>query len=464
MLIKFCNSLELIDNPMRVKLRERRCRRDLSVSAKIGGKIFYVFGNQIHAKSIVDPDKSKAVGDVFQDEISYIAAQRGNLVLLFGNTLRTYVVGVDTLSELDSAVLHDIPTRVCCCGDALIFLFRDNRLQIKRRVLRTVDVVADSVYDRVAMLVDVCSEGDKTYWLARDGRMFETECIGEHRTLRLGRPLLMLPNTEDAVCEHIAVSGALAVVAGSNCCAVYRKCGRALVLKYTYAGVVHCVQSYRRSVFCSGHGLLRMDDAPEMVLEGHVERFFGEIVVFHDRIAFIEDKEPPVCARDGVALLHEQNAWARAERLLAPVVGYDLERVLGAPGSTVEDVLKRVADELAEIYNNIHVELHTLEQSFREKERVLGLKYRELVRSVDSIDERKACIVRKQNDLILGTERLWAGIRCGTDTGCTKEKIAQARESIVQMAPLRNSALLRTLRAQRSVLESRVQMNRAHWP
>eukprot|EP00866_Antonospora_locustae_P002506 jgi/Antlo1/2506/481 len=157
MLIKFCNSLEkLIGNPMRVKLRERVCRRDLSMSAKIGGKIFCVFDNQIHIKSVVNPDKSRAVGAVFQEEISHIAAHRGNLVLLFGNILRTYVIGVDTLSEIYSAVLLDVPAKVCCSSDALVFLLADNRLQVKGRVLHTVDIVADCVHSRTAVLVDVC--------------------------------------------------------------------------------------------------------------------------------------------------------------------------------------------------------------------------------------------------------------------------------------------------------------------
>lgn len=449
---------------MRVKLQKRACRRNLSVSAKIGGKIFYVFGNQVRATSVVDLDKDRAVGDVFQEEISYIAAHGGNLVLLFGNTLRTYVVGVDTLTELDSAVLLDVPARVRCCGDALVFLFADNRLQVKRRVLFTVDIVADYVHGGAGALVDMCVAENRMYWLARDGRIFETECIGRQRVLRLGRPLLMLPSMEDAVCEHVAVAGVLVAVAGGDRCAVYRKRGRALVLKYTYAGVVYGVQSHRGSVFCEGHGLLRMDEAPEMVLEGRVERFYGDVVVFRDRIAFIEDEEQPAGECGGVALLHEQSACARAERLLAPVVEYDLESALGAPESTAEDALQRVGDELAEMYNDIYVELHTLEESFREKERVLSLKYRELVRSVDEIDERKACVVRKQNDLILGTERLWAGIRCGVDTGRTMEAIARARESIARMAPLRNGALLRALRAQRSVLASRMHTGRGHRP
>lgn len=432
------------------------------MSAKIGGKIFCVFDNQIHIKSVVNPDKSRAVGAVFQEEISHIAAHRGNLVLLFGNILRTYVIGVDTLSEIYSAVLLDVPAKVCCSSDALVFLLADNRLQVKGRVLHTVDIVADCVHSRTAVLVDVCFAENRMYCLARDGRIFETECIGERRVLRLGRPLLMFPNMENAVCEHVAVSGALAAVAESDRCFVYRRCGRVLVLKYTYAGVVYGVQSHRESIFCKGHGLLRMDNAPEMVLEGRVERFFGEIAVFHDKIAFIEDEELPACEPSGFALLHEQSACTRTEKLLAPVVEYDLDRMLSVPESTVNEALQRVTDELAEMYNDIYVELHTLEESFREKERVLSIKFRELVRSVDAIDERKACIVRKQNDLILGTERLWAGIRCGVDIDYTTERIARARESIARMVPLRNGALLRALRTQHSVLASRMHTNSGH--
>lgn len=114
------------------------------------------------------------------------------------------------------------------------------------------------------------------------------------------------------------------------------------------------------------------------------------------------------------------------------------------------------------MYNDIYIELRTLEESFREKERVLGLKYRELVRSVDAIDERKACVVRKQNDLMLSTENLWAGIRCGFDMGGAVEKTERARESIARMEPQRNDVFLRVLRAQRSVLESRIRVHAGH--
>lgn len=441
---------------MRIELAQRKCTRDLSLATRIGNKIFYVHRNEVFVKSVAEFNCSKKMRVSFAGEVSAVTSHRGNLVLVFGNVARTYLVGMDELTQVHEFSLPDVPVQISSSDTTLIFLYRENKIQIKDKTFHDVVVTFDPKPRDFCEIVCVFHANCKAYFLTTKGSVFETPSFCERRTVILCTPLKILPESAE-VYNSIVVCGKLVFLSRRDQYAVYEKHNSILVLKYTYSGSEISLEKHNRNVFCIGNGLLRINDSPELICDGRVDRLFGNMAVFRDKVVFVENHdEDLVASSSSVVLLHESDAERRSERLLGTLLRFDLSQAVQHAPQDFEEAAKKVVGDLRMAYSDAYVELKTLEESFKEKERVLDTKYKELVRSVGEIDAQKSQIVKKQAILAKEVENMWNSICFDTDTSEVTAKIMEVTEAIRQMQPARSEKYIRILRVQRSILRNRV--------
>lgn len=432
---------------MKLKYFPTNITEKLEKSCLHHNKLIYVKDNSFFMRKLADINNPIRLNYTLKNEINYILSHNNHIVTVEGSQLNTFYLSYDSLVLINSVSLLSVPLKVILEEEYLIFLFSNNRMQIKKRILEDVGLICDE------RIIDIFYY-EVPYFLSNKGKVYKSNPFFMTKNALCKEEIILLPQLNTKFFRKLFILKDKLVLYSNDKFYLYKKKENVYFLDYQFINNPIEIFSFKERILNIKNGLHDFTDGPIKLFECEILNFYENFFLTKNKIYFLEEFYQKLINDLISDNIYNKSYKKRTEELLTPLLEYDFPKFNSQ--NDINTILLQINNELYFNYQKISLELQTLTKSFDKKISSLINLEKIMKNKINEVDSFKMKLFSKQKNLLEKVLKEEKKLPVNFDNKNIKELINKIKEKLCRINEQSKREEINELKIIKNVLKRKI--------
>ncbi|RVD91904.1 hypothetical protein TUBRATIS_16240 [Tubulinosema ratisbonensis] len=432
---------------MKLKYFPTNITEQLEMSCLHNQRLIYIKDNTFYMRKLADINNPIKLNYNIKNEITHLLSYKNNLISIEGNKLNILHLNYDSFVLVESVNLLNVPLKVILEEEYLIFLFLNNKIQIKKRNLENVELFCKEE------IIDLFFY-EQPYFLSKKGNVYKCKPFFMTKSVVCKEKLILLPNLDTSFFHQLVITKEKLVLYSSHKLFLYKKKEDVYFLDYQFINNPVNLVSYKERIFNVKEGLHDFTDGPIKLLDCKILNFYKNFFLTKNKIYFLEESHSEIINNFIMDDIFVKPYKKRTEQLLLPLKNYIFPELKN--DSDIKKLLLQINNELFCEYQKIYFELQSLTETFNEKIKILFQLEQIFKDKAKEVDVLTVKVINKQKILLEKIKREEKKLPVNFDDKNIRNLINKIKERVSDLNLENKREEVNELRIINSILKKKI--------